>query len=382
MGTQVSIIETGVDKLVKLVKEKGRISFSDAAKALDISQTIIQEWSEFLEEEGILSTDYKLTKPYLVDRKISKKQVQTKAKEFVNKKDLFVKRAETSLGLLEKQGEYLKSLKSEFDKLSDKFQFEMKSVQSELNELGKYDELRQNLKKEVKDQKEESGQTIGKFEENLIKEHEELQKIIDEVVHEEQEIEVERKKAISVGEMEKEVYKKVEDLKVLLASVEHQAKVKDSGLKTVLENFDQLNEKLIRIKNQVESQKSEVDDTLKKRDERQKRIQELQATILQKIRSNEDSMKDARGIGDKIKTIFDKKQSSTDIFETLSSNKEELEHDLKDLIKKAKAFQLSSKSQTVGKDVIQLEKKFDQVEKKKNVFDSMYKKLVNLTKSK
>ena len=81
MDIEGSIIETGVDKLVKIVKERGKIALVDAAKELGVSTTVIQEWVDFLEDEGIISVEYKLTKPFLVDRKLTKKEIESKAKD-------------------------------------------------------------------------------------------------------------------------------------------------------------------------------------------------------------------------------------------------------------------------------------------------------------
>ena len=117
MDIEGSIIETGVDKLVKIVKERGKIALVDAAKELGVSTTVIQEWIDFLEDEGIIGVEYSLTTPYLVEKKLTKKEVEAKAKEFTGKKDIFVRRAEGSLGFIEKQGEELKKIKSEFDRL-------------------------------------------------------------------------------------------------------------------------------------------------------------------------------------------------------------------------------------------------------------------------
>ena len=77
-----SVIETGVDKLVALVNKNGRISSYDAVKELGVSNTVVMEWADYLEEEGIISIEYKFTKPFLVARKIAKKDLQEKAKEF------------------------------------------------------------------------------------------------------------------------------------------------------------------------------------------------------------------------------------------------------------------------------------------------------------
>ena len=105
-----NIIETGVDKLVNLVKERGKIAMADAAKELGVSTIVIQEWVDFLEEEEIISVEYRLTKPYLVERKLTKKEVEKKAKEFSSKKDVFVRKAEVGLNFLEKQAGDLKKV--------------------------------------------------------------------------------------------------------------------------------------------------------------------------------------------------------------------------------------------------------------------------------
>ncbi|RJQ16816.1 hypothetical protein C4573_02000 [Candidatus Woesearchaeota archaeon] len=60
-----STIETDVDKLIGLLKEKGQMSLGDAAKNLRISPKIVQSWVDFLVEEKILGIDYKFTTPFI-----------------------------------------------------------------------------------------------------------------------------------------------------------------------------------------------------------------------------------------------------------------------------------------------------------------------------
>ena len=43
-------IETGVDKLVKLVAKEKKIELGEAAKQLGVSPTVVQEWADFLDE--------------------------------------------------------------------------------------------------------------------------------------------------------------------------------------------------------------------------------------------------------------------------------------------------------------------------------------------
>ena len=60
-------IETGVDRLVNLVNTEKKISIDDAAKKLNVSKVVVQEWAEFLEEENILGIDYKFSKTFLLE---------------------------------------------------------------------------------------------------------------------------------------------------------------------------------------------------------------------------------------------------------------------------------------------------------------------------
>lgn len=59
------LITTGVDALIKLVREKGKVEIALAARFLNIPISTIEEWSHALENEGIISIEYQLTKIYL-----------------------------------------------------------------------------------------------------------------------------------------------------------------------------------------------------------------------------------------------------------------------------------------------------------------------------
>ena len=153
MGLTHSIIETGVDKLVNLINTRGKVSSYDASKELGVSATVIMEWADFLEEEGVISIEYKFTKPFLVARKITKKDLQEKAKEFSGNKDVFIRKAEVSLSFLNREAAKLNSIKDEFDKIKKDLGFDLSNVKNELGELEKYEQLKINLDKQIEKQR-------------------------------------------------------------------------------------------------------------------------------------------------------------------------------------------------------------------------------------
>ena len=79
-------ITTAVDSLVKLVKKKARISLEDASKELGIPQNIINEWASFLDQEKIISIEYKFTTPFLLSRKDEKSNEESADYEMIQRK--------------------------------------------------------------------------------------------------------------------------------------------------------------------------------------------------------------------------------------------------------------------------------------------------------
>ena len=89
----------------------------------------------------------------MIARKLAKKDVQEKAKEFSGKRDVFVRKAEISLSFLEKESEKLKGLKGEFDKIKKELGIDLGSVKNELEELKNYEQLKLSLDRKVEEQK-------------------------------------------------------------------------------------------------------------------------------------------------------------------------------------------------------------------------------------
>jgi len=59
------MLRTDVDEFLDLIRKKGRISLSEAAKELKIPVTTVQAWADFLVEEKIIGLEYKFTTPYV-----------------------------------------------------------------------------------------------------------------------------------------------------------------------------------------------------------------------------------------------------------------------------------------------------------------------------
>lgn len=80
------LITTGVDALVRLVKERQRIELEEASLILNIPQETIEDWARVLEEEGILRIEYRLTKVFLGWVKPTEEEIATEKQSFYEEK--------------------------------------------------------------------------------------------------------------------------------------------------------------------------------------------------------------------------------------------------------------------------------------------------------
>ena len=380
MEIQSSVIETGVDKLVNLVNERGRIALQDAAKELGVSTTVIQEWVDFLEEEGIIGVEYKLTKPYLVERKLTKKEVETKAKEFASRKEGFVRKAEVSLSFLEKQAQELKKVKSEFDRLKQELGIELDTVRGDLKELERYQQLKEELQKQVEEQKNEAKLKIEELTNRVLREQKKYQELIAGIQKEREELSKEKTEAQSIEESEKILNRKLTELKGMIASIEKKISDEDIAIKNSEFHIEKLNLLIDEIKQRVEEEKSIIDPLVDKSREQNKKVIELQNKILKKIAKKQASVSNVKSITKKVKDFFQKKLAVADMVDRVTKDRDELEKSLIELIKKAKSFQLSAKSGDVGKQMLELEKKFNEVDKKKAQFEEELKEFSSVFK--
>ena len=375
MELEGSVIETGVDKLVKLVKERGRVALADTAKELGVSATVVQEWVDFLEDEGIISVEYKLTKPYLVERKLSKKEVEAKAKEFEGKKDVFVRKAEVSLSFLEKQSEELKKVKAEFDKLKNDLGMQLENVRNELNELDKFQHIKQEMQKQIEDQKNDTKIKIEELIRQITTEQRRYQELVSDVKKERDELTREKTDAKSIEESEKILNKRLTELKSMIGMIEKKVTDEDAAIKNSESHINRLSTMIDDIKKHVEEEKSVIGPLIDKSREQEKKVLELQSIIIKKISQNQEKVSNVKDIANKVNTFFQKKMAVMNLVDLVNKDRDELEKSLIELIKKAKAFQLTAKGSDIGKEMEDLEKRFNDVDKKKSAFEVELKKL-------
>ncbi|MCX6771512.1 MAG: hypothetical protein NTX79_05655 [Candidatus Micrarchaeota archaeon] len=112
------LISTGVDNLIRLVKERGRVEIGAAAKELKIPARTTEDWAHVLEEEGIITIEYKLTKVYLVWRTPAIKEVEQKREKLEEKATDVRGEIEQLLTRVEEGGKSLSAMQEEIANLT------------------------------------------------------------------------------------------------------------------------------------------------------------------------------------------------------------------------------------------------------------------------
>lgn len=331
-----SVIETGVDKLVRLVDVRGKIPSADAAKELGVSTTIVMEWADFLEEEGIIKVEYKFTKPFLVARKLAKKDVLEKAKEFKGKKDVFVRKAEVSLGFLERESEKLKSLKEEFDKIKKELGIDLGSVKNELEELKNYEQLKLDLDKKVEDQKTNSMNNLQQIAQQILREKEKYQSMLSQIREEEKVLEHDRLEASSLEESEKLVHQKLDDARNLIQKLEAKTKTDEESIKNVRDHVQKLAVIAKAAEMKIEKERDLIEPLVRQSQMQIEKMKELQQAVISKIEAKAKKLRKAKSASKKMREFFKKKMGVLDLIEKANQDRNDLERELVSLIKKSK----------------------------------------------
>ncbi len=145
MALDDSLISTGVDRLMKLVRDRGRIELRDAAVELGISQGVLEEWSRVLEKEGVIRIEYLFTKVYLTTPSAEKDEKQKRAKEIADMQVTVSREVETQAKRLERVGKELDDMRDEFLGVSKLFEDKLAAVRQRVRELDalekQYDEM-------------------------------------------------------------------------------------------------------------------------------------------------------------------------------------------------------------------------------------------------
>jgi len=376
-------IETGVDRLVELINQEKKISIDDAAKKLGISKIVIQEWADFLEEEKIISIEYKFNKTFLVERKLTQEEIKIKEKEYSSERDAFVRKIESSLKTLESDSLGFERIKSEFDELKKGVGSELEKVKSEVQQLEKYEYLKKNLDTDIENQVAEFHQVLDQAHKEIEKEQRRHLELIEALEIQKRELQVKEHRLLSLEEKEKELMTRVQSIFDLTKDLDKSIQSERTSISAARNQIYELQNAIKDIERTVLKKRESIQPLLDKAKKHEDQILKLQQDILNKARAKtseiEGEVVKSNKVVQKFEKFFEKKAEVENLIQQIEDEKTELENDFENLKKKALAFNLASKTDT-STHLKELESNLDNINKKKSKLKEDLEKLIRLIK--
>jgi chromosome segregation ATPase len=258
---------------------------------------------------------------------------------------------------------------------------ELDTVRDDLKELERYLQLKEELQKQVEEQKNEAKLKIGELTQQVVREQKKYQELTADIANEKEELAREKAEARSIEESEQILNEKLTELKNMIGVIEKKVLDEDTTIKNSELHIEKLSLLIDEMKQRVDEEKSIIDPLIERSKEQEKKVMELQEKILKKIAQKQKGASNVKNITKKVKDFFDKKLAVVNLVDRVNKDRDELEKSLIELIKKAKSFQLTAKSGDVGKQMIDLERRFSEVNKKKTQFEEELKELGSFIKA-
>ncbi len=134
MGLDDLLISTGVDALIKLVRERGRVEVRQAAEALHLPLQTVEDWSHVLEGEGLVRIEYQLTNVILVWVPPGGEEVRKRSQAVGRKKNEAVGKIEDIKRSVEQSQVDLGSLQEQMRLTKEKTGEQMSKLSTDLTE--------------------------------------------------------------------------------------------------------------------------------------------------------------------------------------------------------------------------------------------------------
>jgi len=380
--SSIAVIKTGVDKLVELVRIKRKISVGDAAKSLGVSPTVVEEWADFLEEENIISIEHKFATRYLIQRRMTTEEIKNKETEFHGKKEGFIRKVESTLAILDRDGDLFQGFKASFEKMKKELSSELSHVESELKQLEKFELLKRGIDQQIMEQENTFQKKMDEYESAIGKEQQKYQELVDSINLEEEKLDMERLEAISLREKEINLGKKIQQFRYDIDKISDKIKEDDSLIENAGSRISSLKKLAERIKKDIDKKKTLGKNLIDESKKHKAKILNLQGDILKKAEKQkaeiDKQILEGKTSAQRFRQFFNKKLSMDKMITNLEKEKNALEEELILIIRKAKAFHLSSKSSELNVHVKDLEGSFQEVELKKKQFEKEAAKLASV----
>lgn len=379
-------IVTGVDKLLQLLETKKKIDLDSAARELNLGKEVVQEWTDLLESEDMITVTNKFSKTWIEPKKITIKRVKETAKEIVSERDAVARKIEIAIKKLEKDTVGFSEIKNEFISIQSHIKNELDIVKKELGELEHYDSLRHNIDKDIETQRETYQKLLKAYDSQTSVYEERHKKLLFEL-----------DKNIKKTEQSEQTIKGLKSEKL---DVEKAIQQSTSQLKTISNNLDKeikdlitTEKALVDIKKNLETLKlelegkkdTEIKELAKRLGMQTEHIADSQNELLENAKLKIKEIKDYADSGRRIYQNFDgmimKRIKTEELIENIDKERKDLTKELQEMLNKVNMFSIMSKSPDVKQQMHEIENEVKKIEVQKTGLIKKINSLVDFIKN-
>lgn len=346
-------IQTGVDKLVSLLHARKKVSVEDAAKELGVSRAIVQEWADFLAEEGLLDLKFSLSKTTLVERQLSKREVEVKEKQFHNQRETFIRRVDTTIAQLERETASFEKFRKEFIDLKDELGKDIARMEKEFAQLKEYGELRKEVTEDLAKQRAAFVRKQQETEAAIKRQYTQYEQAIHAMSEQEKRLSAQKKRVHDLISSEEQVAEKLLQYSKLLDGLKKQISSESDELGLDEATLDKLRKEATRLQRELHDiEKDELRPLEEQRVQVEERSKRVEARLLEKAaqidKSIDDPVKVRTEVKRKIEEFLSRKAQIEEMLHAIEHDKHDLVAELRELQQRADAY-------SIGKTQVRLE---------------------------
>ncbi|NIA03730.1 MAG: hypothetical protein GWP09_00075 [Nitrospiraceae bacterium] len=363
------LIETGVDKLVELIKKKKKITIKEAAKEISVSEDVIKEWAEFLEEEGIIEIKYNLVSSYLVAKELSEREIQQKKKQLNDDKQIFSREGDSLLNQIENDSKDIEMIKEEFQKLKEEIELDSDEMKEKLNELDKFNDSKRHLQSLLNQEKQKYEQEKEESHKKLMLELKRYNELIKELENEKNIILKEKETEKKVEQSGEDIKNKINLFENTLEKLKEEAKKHKIVVESNESIIDKISDKIKQLKSEIEDGEKKIVELEGQHQEKEDKLIELEKKFFEKYKKTKESDINVNELKDRYSRFLNKKSEIELKLDKIETEKEKLEKSLRILITKAAMVNGLQKNNESKQSIEDLKKKFEEIAEKKKKFE-------------
>ncbi len=373
-----NLITTGVDQLVQLLRERKRISLAEAAKQLAVPRELVEEWTDFLEERGLVKLEYKFTTPYLVYTKPTAETVRKTEKSFQNKREAFQRQVESTLRVIQQHAAGLLDVKHHLDRLNAEIEEKVKHIREELQALERFDTLKKDLRKELIQEYEAQRKKLDQLTQRMEQTDKQLAEKLKEVHGAYARLDKALEDLQEIQSFERKMKGTIHDLRKELERLEKRRREDERVIQEEQKRIGLLRKTIQRLESQLQAYRNQLRPLMaeyaRMQKDWEKAKNDLLARIEERLKRISTHQSEAKRARERLEEYVKRKVEIDVLMDALTSEAEKLRGEL--LLLKQEAALLKTMKKNVTLD--DLEKRYEHVLKLKEKFEKKLEKLKSI----